>query len=146
MCATVATLAASDGAGVSVGERARGAKAVVVGSVEDVTTRFETNQWGDRLIVSDAVVHVEETLKGSSAGVVTMTVEGGTIGDLTLSVSDIPTIERGERAVLFLEEDAQGRHRPHRRGLGILKLDRGNRVRGNGMTLDEVRRQVRSSR
>jgi hypothetical protein len=33
---------------------------------------------------------------------------------------------------------------PHRRGLGLQKLDSAGRVYGNGMTLDQVRREVRA--
>jgi hypothetical protein len=73
-------------------------------------------------------------------------VEGGTIGDLTLRVSDMPTFQRGERAVFFLSQGPVGNLVPHRRGLGVLKLDAQGRIRGSNVTLAEVRAAVRASR
>ena len=93
---------------------------------------------GDQLIVSHGLLQVQETLKGAPAAALQLVVEGGTVGGLTLQVSDMPTIEPGERAVFFLERTPSGTRKLHRRGLGIMKLDANDRVLGNGMTLDEV--------
>jgi hypothetical protein len=87
---------------------------------------------------------VEETLKGVHNQVVTVTLEGGTVGELTLKVSDMPTLRPGDRAVLFLDAAAGGEHVPHRRGLGVLALDQANRVTGTAVTLDQIRETVRS--
>jgi len=40
----------------------------------------------------------------------------------------------------LLEPTAEGGWRPHRRGLGLLRLDADNRVKGSGVSLDQVRR------
>jgi hypothetical protein len=69
-------------------------------------------------------------------------VEGGTIGTLTLRVSDEQTFVAGERAVFFLQHNSRGRLIPHLRGQGLLKLDRTNRVPGSSLTLDEIRRTI----
>jgi hypothetical protein len=127
-----------------VGSRARAAGKIVVARILDVRAQFETNQFGDQLIVSHAVLEVLETLKGGPESTVEVAVEGGTVGDLTLKVSDLPSLHAGERAVFFLE-DANGRKRPHERGRGIMKLDDADRVQGSNLSLDDVKSQVRGA-
>jgi hypothetical protein len=146
-CVTVTSLAASGGPPVDVASRARGAARVVVARVADVHARFDVNQWGDRIIVSQAQLEVEDALKGPRTAVLPVDVEGGTVGDLTLKVSDIPTLEPGDRAVFFLDAavTASGAYRPHRRGLGVMKLDSGNRVAGSTVTLDDIKASVRTA-
>jgi hypothetical protein len=125
--------------------RSRDAKAVVVGSVVEIAARFDTNRFGDQLIVTTAAVAVEEALKGSLAGVVYVTYEGGTVGDLTLKVSDMPSPRRGDRAVLFLDADGWG-YVPHGRGADVyLRLDDNGLVRGTTMNLGQIRRAVRGN-
>ena len=143
----VATLALAQGGASSqdVARVSRGAAKVVVGRVIDVQPQFETNRFGDDLIVSHAVVEVTETLKGAPQSTIRVAVEGGTVGGLTLDVSDLPAIAAGDEAVLFLDQPAQGDATPHDRGHGILMLDDSGRVRGNGPTLDEIRAQVRAA-
>ena len=138
-------LSAASGRPVDIPERAKGAESVVVGTVVDVQTSFRTNRHGDRLIVSRAVVQVEETMKGSGMTTVEVDVEGGTVGDLTLQVSDMPSIATGERAAFFLTAGEAGAKVPHLRGLGVLKLDRTERVPGSSLTLSEIRRMVHGS-
>ena len=62
---TAATLAASSGPPIDVGAHAKGADEIVVAKVVSVSSRFDTNAWGDQLIVSDVDMQVEETLKGT---------------------------------------------------------------------------------
>jgi hypothetical protein len=126
-------------------ERVRGAERVVVGRVSSVTPVWRDNDFGDRLIVSVVHVAVDETLKGGPEQSVDVEVEGGTIGTLTLRVSDLDTFAPGDRAVFYLTHNHRGAMVPHRRGLGLQKLDRVGRVRGSGATLDQVRREVRDA-
>ena len=80
-------------------------------------------------------------MKGQAQPTMDVDVEGGTIGSLTLRVSDEQVFSPGERAVFFVRR----RPRPSRsalRGQGLLKLDRLNRVPGSSLTLDEIRRTV----
>jgi hypothetical protein len=121
-------------------ERARGADRVVVGRVAAVSPVWQTNEFGDRLIVSILRVAVDETLKGESASTLNVEVEGGTIGELTLHVSDLTAFVPGERAVFYLRRSSRGTFLPHLRGYGLLKLNRENRVGNSRLTLDEVRR------
>src|SRR5687768_578668 len=127
-----------------VASRARGAGKVVVARIVDVRAQFETNRFGDQLIVSHAVLEVLETWKGAPEATMTVAVEGGTVGDLTLKVSDLPSVSEGDRAVFFLDAGAR-EHTPHGRGRGIMKLTDSNRVDGTTLTLDEVRQQVRGA-
>ena len=126
------------------GERARGSDQVVVGHVSSVTSAWRDNDFGDRLITSILHVTVEETLKGASQQPLDVEVEGGTIGSLTLRVSDLETFAAGDRAVFYLEHNRRGALVPHLRGLGLQRLDRSGRVSGSTMTLDQVRRDVRA--
>jgi len=143
---TVVPLSAQNGQANGLVERARGAKGVVLGTVTDVESTFDVNDYGDRLIVSNALMHVDETLKGSHEPSVTVTVEGGTVGELTLSVSDMPVMAVGERAVIFLDDTNRGGHVPHGRGLGVLKLDADNHVEGTTLTLDDIRSAVEAAK
>jgi hypothetical protein len=127
-----------------VSDRARGAEQVVVGHVSSVTSIWRENDFGDRLIVSVVHVIVDETLKGATQSGIDVEVEGGTIGSLTLRVSDLDTFARGDRAVFYLQHNRRGGVIPHRRGLGLQKLDGAGRVYGSGMTLDQIRREVRA--
>lgn len=126
-------------------ERTRGSEQVVVGHVSSVDPVWRTNDFGDRLITSIVHVTVEETLKGASQQTVDVEVEGGTIGSLTLRVSDLETFAPGDRAVFYLQHSRRGTLVPHLRGLGIQKIDRANRIRGSSVTLDDLRREVRAA-
>jgi hypothetical protein len=137
---------AQDNVPVPLAERARGAERVVVGRVTAVDPAWRTNEFGDRLIVSVVSVAVDETLRGPAQQNVTVEVEGGTIGDLTLHVSDLEPVVTGDRAVFYLARNARGVLVPHLRGQGLLKLDRSDRVRGSTVTLAEIRRTAAQAR
>jgi hypothetical protein len=141
-----ASARAQDSIPVPLAERARGAERVVVGRVTTVEPIWRTNEFGDRLIVSVVNVAVDETLRGPSQPTVTVEVEGGTIGDLTLHVSDLEPVAAGDRAVFYLARNARGAFVPHLRGQGLLKLDRSDRVRGSTVTLADIRRTAAQAR
>ena len=123
-------------------DRARSAERVVVGRVSSVKPEWRVNDFGDRLIVSVVRVAVDETLKGQVQASLDVEVEGGTIGGLTLHVSDLESFSPGDRAVFYLTRSARGSLVPHLRGQGLLKLDPSDRVRGSSLTLGEIRRTV----
>ena len=131
---------------VPLAERARGAERVVVGRVASVAPQWQVNEFGDRLIVSLLRVTVSETLKGDQAAAVDVEVEGGTIGQLTLHVSDQLQLAVGDRATFFLKRNARGAFVPHLRGQGLIRLDSSNRVPGSSLTLDVIRREVAAGR
>jgi hypothetical protein len=134
--------AAAQDAALPLAERARTAERVVVGRVATVDAAWRVTEFGDRLIVSTLRVAVDETLKGPREPLVHVDVEGGTIGDLTLRVSDLDSFVPGDRAVFYLRRGARGGFVPHRRGESLLKVDRFDRVHGSALTLDDVRRSV----
>jgi hypothetical protein len=128
-----------------VSTNARKSDKVVLAVVEDVQPRFTVNEFGDRLIVSQVWLRVEETLKGTAQGLVSMDLEGGTVGDLTLSVSDLPKLKKGDRGVFLLDTTTSGTHRPHGRGDGILQLDASDHVAGSNLRLADVKASVKAS-
>ena len=143
--ALVFPLSADIGPPVDIAARARGAGRIIVARVMDVRSQFKTNRFGDQLIVSTAVLEIVEILKGGAAATLEVEVEGGTVGDLTLKVSDLPSLAPGERAVFFLDTAAGGVLLPHDRGRGILKLSQSDQVENSTVTLADVRQQVRAA-
>jgi hypothetical protein len=137
---------AADSRQVDLPTRTRGARKVVVAKAISVTPTWRTTVHGDRLIVSEVALQVEETLKGTPASMMWLEVEGGTIDGVTLAVSSHTPMKAGERAVFFLDETSSGLHLPHLKGMGIMKLDANDRIQGGSLRLEEVRRQILSVR
>lgn len=130
---------------------ARGADRVVVATVARVEPVFQSNEFGDKLIVSRTHLQVNAELKSASVQSPTnealvLELEGGTIGELSLKVSDLPRLERGERAVIFLHRNSKGANVPHGRGDGILRLDSNDRVKDSALSLAEIRKAVEQAR
>jgi hypothetical protein len=147
LCA-ISLLEADSSMSVNVQTRAKGAERVVVASVENVQPIYAKSDFGDELIVTRTWVRISEVMKGKgvAAGeVIEMDVEGGTVGDITLRVSDMQPVAPGERAILFLTRNKSGRLVPHMRGQGILKLDKSNKVLGTDVTLNELRPLLRGN-
>jgi len=147
IAAACAVPLAAETPNVDIPTRAKGADRVVVGTVVSVQASFERNEFGDELIVSHAVVEVDQDLKGSgSTAFVDLDVEGGTVGDVTLKVSDLPSIDRGDRGVFFLKRRGSSNVSiPHLRGLGILKLNANDVVTGSSLTLEQIKTMVRGN-
>jgi hypothetical protein len=147
LCA-IGLLEADSSVSVNVQTRARGAERVVVAAVESVQPIYARNDFGDDLIVTRTWVRISEVMKGKGIAAgdgMEMDVEGGTVGGITLRVSDMPSVAPGEKAVLFLTRNKSGRLVPHMRGQGILKLDKNNKVLGTDVTLNELRPLLRGN-
>ncbi len=82
-----------------------GAELVVVGKVEDVRSDFGENERGDELILSTVTLSVQESLRGEAPPVIEFEIEGGTVDDLTLKVSDAPELRPGDVGAFALRED-----------------------------------------
>jgi len=121
-----------------------GADAVVVATARSVTSEWRENRFGDRLIVSRVELEVDEALKGSPSRTMWLELEGGTLDGFTLSVSSLPSIRGGERAVFFLDQPSRGVSTLHLRGQGVLFLDDDDVVRGSSLRLNDIRVQARS--
>ena len=144
VCVSAYAVRAEVGPPTDLAAHSRGAGKVVVARVSTVHSTFASNRFGDQLIVSNAVLEVLETLKGEPQAVTTVTVEGGTVGDLTLRVSDMQQLKEGDRAVFFLDADGIS-NVPHGRGRGIMKLDDTDKVKGSNLTLGQVKDAVRNA-
>lgn len=83
-----------------------------------------------------------KNLKGPASAAVDVEVEGGTIGTLTLHVSDQASFVPNERGVFFVRRTPRGTFVAHLRGQRLMKLDASNRIQGMALTLDDVRREV----
>lgn len=130
---------------LDVAEKSRGSERVVLGTVTDVTSEFGENDHGDRLILSRVTVRVDETMKGVHEGAVVVTLEGGTVGDLKLVVSDMPTLERGNRAVMFLTNSPAGEHKPYGRGSGVVEIGPDGNALESDLTVDGIRAAVKAA-
>lgn len=105
--------------------RFEGAERIVVGTVKQVTARLDQNEWGDTLILSTVRVDVREQLRGDGPDSVEFELEGGTLGETTLNVSDMPRLSVGDQGVFALR-----RHRTRARWVPNL--------RGNGVRIGDV--------
>jgi hypothetical protein len=126
---------------VSVPDRIRGAERVVVATVSQVETSLETNEQGDQVIVSHFILLVDEALKGGAERRVSLDMEGGTYGDLTMEVSSLPKLAIGERGIFFLKRGTTA-YRPHLAGQGIIKLQHDDTVKNSSLTLEAVRQMA----
>lgn len=142
--ATVPVFAAG-GRPVDVSERIKGAERVVVARASKVTPQWRTNDYGDKLIISQVTLDVEETLKGAPTNQMSLDVEGGTLDGLTLTVSSQQPVKAGDRAVFMLDMKPSGGHVPHLKGQGILKLDANNNIEGSDLRLDDIRHLAASN-
>jgi hypothetical protein len=112
----------------------RGAERIVVATVDHVDSQFGLNEFGDKLILSTVTLRVHESLRGDVPSTATFQLEGGTVGELTLDVSDLPKLVPGDRGVFSLRRTRIGDGWvPNRRSLGIVLMD----IDGD---LDAVRR------
>jgi hypothetical protein len=144
MCGLMPSLSAQEGPAVPIEERARGAARIVVATVVDTAARYDRNEFGDEVIITRARLSIDEAIKGS-VDELTLSLEGGTVDGITMRVSTLPTLVKGERAVFFVVPARGGEFQPHLQGQGILKLDRTDRIRGTSVTLGEIRRLVASA-
>jgi len=135
-----ARVSADIGPAVDLATRVRGASRAVVATVLAAESRWVTTSAGDRIIVTRTVARIDEALKGPRTGSIVLELEGGTVGEISMAVSDIELLPIGTRAVLLIDPNPDGTWRPHRRGLGVLTIDAGDRVRAVGLDLAEVRR------
>jgi hypothetical protein len=81
----------------------RKARTIVVGRVTGSRTYWSPDK---KYILTDYTIAVAENVKGRSPGTISITTIGGRIGDVELYVSGMPFFERGENAVLFIEQSS----------------------------------------
>jgi hypothetical protein len=76
------------------------ARAIVVGKVSGSRTYWSADR---KLILTDYTIDVDESIKGAASRSVAVTTVGGKIGDIELYVSGMPSFEKGESALVFIE-------------------------------------------
>jgi hypothetical protein len=88
---------------MNLDELTRAAHVVARGKCVSSEARFDNgNIW------TFTTFEVEETLKGSAVGQITIRLPGGKVGHLTSTVDAVPQFRAGEEAYLFLEPTAAG--------------------------------------
>ena len=85
---------------MSLTEMVEAADVIVRAEVVEQRSEWITTRDG-RVIVTRLTFRVEETLKGTPRLQLLLEFLGGTVGDMTMRFSDVPTFDVGERAVLF---------------------------------------------
>jgi hypothetical protein len=135
--ATTAADQASDR--VELARRLRSADRAVVATVQSVEPRLVRNRHGDVLIVSKLWLGVSEVVRGSSISSVSVDVEGGTLGGMTMRVSDLPEMKPGARALFLLGQLPDGSARLVNRGESILGIGPDDRLPGTDLSLRDVR-------
>jgi hypothetical protein len=83
-------------------EMVAGATAVVQGEVVETAAFWNAQHTA---ILTEAVVRVDEEVVGKADAFVRVRTFGGRVGDLAIEAHGFPTFARGERLVLFLEND-----------------------------------------
>jgi len=74
---------------------------IFVGTVVSRECRWVDTPWG-RVIFTFVTFRIEESLKGGSRGQTTLRFRGGTVGDVTISVADMPEFQVGNRDLIFV--------------------------------------------
>ena len=74
---------------------------IIVGDVVEVRSFWDDDH---ALIKSRIVVAVDQYLVGQGSGTEVLEMSGGTVGELSLRVSVLPTFEQGDHVLLFLGE------------------------------------------
>jgi hypothetical protein len=78
------------------------AKQIVIGHVVNMQSEWTQDR---AKIFTYVTVQVEEYVKGTGNLEVTVKIPGGSVGDITLRVSDIPEFTVGEKVLLFLTDE-----------------------------------------
>jgi len=122
---------------------AQAAERTVAGTVKDIHSYYGKNEHGFDLILSDVKVDVSSVLKGEQAKDLSFTMEGGTIGDTTLSVSSVMPLKKGATYVFLLSSDQEGRLRLFGTNFGALPLEKDARVQALNTDLIKLQQAIR---
>jgi hypothetical protein len=93
---------------------ARSSTAIVLGDVQSIATDSDAaDQISTRVVIA-----VVDRIKGAPLRAMTVTVPGGTAGDVRRVVYGAPQFYRGERVLLFLRQRGDGRLAPNAMAMG----------------------------
>jgi len=80
------------------------AELIFTGRVVSQRSEWSTSN-GQKSIVTHVSLSIEKLHKGKAGSVVTLQFLGGSVGDVTMEVAEIPRFANGERTVLFIENN-----------------------------------------
>ena len=80
------------------------AEFIFQGNVTDVRSQW-VGEGGQRQIVTYITFTVEDAVKGSPGTSYTIRMLGGTVGDITMAISDAPQFKVGDKDILFVEHN-----------------------------------------
>src|ERR1700704_4578902 len=80
------------------------AEFIFQGNVTDVRSQW-VGEGGQRQIVSYVTFKVDDALKGSPGATYTSRMLGGTVGEITMALSDAPEFKVGDKDILFVEHN-----------------------------------------
>jgi hypothetical protein len=100
-----APLAASTFVALTPQQLVAQSSAVIQGDVLKVNSFWDES---GRVIVSEAMIRVTDTILGDSPTVVVLRVQGGDVGNYRVVAEGFPTFHAGERVVLFLQHQTDG--------------------------------------
>jgi len=86
-------------------ELVRGSAAVIQGEVLKVSSFWEPT---GRMVVTEALVRVEDKLFGSAPSVVVVRTFGGRVGDFTVEAHGFPKFQVHDKVLLYLEPERDG--------------------------------------
>ena len=112
------------------------ADSILVGKVTDVTYYQE----GEGNVYTRVTLSVEQTIKGETGGEVVIRVPGGEMDGLTMFVTDTPSFQLEERAVVFLDK-GEGTFTVAGGLWGKFTIDNNNMVSDKPLTefIDQIR-------
>jgi hypothetical protein len=99
---TASTVAARSVIPPTFSELVSNATEIFIGHVVSRESRWVDTPAGP-VIFTDVTFGVEEILKGNQQQQTTLRFRGGTVGDVTLAVADMPKFAPGDRDLLFVE-------------------------------------------
>ncbi len=124
----------------------------LIASVKTVKTKssLETNEYGDKIIITHATLAVSEWIKGSSSNSIEADFIGGEAGGLTMRSSIEPEpLKEGDQAVVFLEKTLSGRYKVTGGGptneKTVLRFKKDGTL-SNGMSMQDLRLSLKDSK
>lgn len=127
---------------ISLAQKTARADLILVGKVTDVQARWDEQE---TMIYAFISVSIEETVKGQSPNKeITVRVPGGTVGDETVTVFEMPSFNKEERVLLFLIRDIYSDNFFVVHGkLGKYRITLDNKIPSMSKTLPEALSEIR---
>jgi hypothetical protein len=147
--------------GLSTDELAKASETVVIGEVEEVEAQWSSD---GKTIFTSSTISISEVVTGRTLpGKIVVEYEGGEIGDIGLKISDMATLDKGDKVLLFLKTarskkfgsaynmigKAQGKYKIGEDGIarkgGFSIADGGNEI-DNDLPVDVLAEKIRRTK